>query len=300
MKKQLLTGALLLASFFAAQAQESLYTQGFEVPAEVFPTTGPRWGNYDLDGDQSGFGIFSPQAPLTALGFSGGVIGSGNFVTDEQGNITAESPNSDNVLESVAFELAEGESFYASFKLAGSPLEAGAVSPYEVYVIGDAEGAALGAATTAAEFKAAVDALTPALSGANAPASATVMNVDLTAYAGQVVSVMFRHRNGGELLNYLLMDDFTLFSGVLSTDKHAISTVSVYPNPATDVINITNTENVLVNGVTVTDLNGRTVKSAKFAGVADAQVNVSDLSAGVYMVTVTSDKGSLTKKIVKN
>jgi hypothetical protein len=78
------------------------------------------------------------------------------------------------------------------------------------------------------------------------------------------------------------------------------SKFSVSPNPANNVINITNADNMLVNGVTVTDLNGRTVKNVSFEGVASAQVNVSDLASGMYILNVTSDKGTATKKFVKN
>lgn len=83
-------------------------------------------------------------------------------------------------------------------------------------------------------------------------------------------------------------------------NENLLSNLSVFPNPANDVVNVTNAENILVNGITVTDLNGRTVKSSKFDGVANASINISDLASGVYMMTVSSDKGSMTKKIVKN
>lgn len=75
---------------------------------------------------------------------------------------------------------------------------------------------------------------------------------------------------------------------------------SVYPNPTTGIINVSNADNMLVNNVSIVDLNGRTVKSVKFNGATDAQVNISDLASGVYMMTIASDKGTTTKKIVKN
>ena len=56
---------------------------------------------------------------------------------------------------------------------------------------------------------------------------------------------------------------------------------------------------MLVNGVKITDLNGRVVKEAKLAGTAEAQINISDLASGMYMVTVSSDKGTATKKSLK-
>lgn len=74
---------------------------------------------------------------------------------------------------------------------------------------------------------------------------------------------------------------------------------SVYPNPANSVINISNTMNVVMNNVVLTDLNGRVVKSQKLDTV-DAQINVSDLATGIYMMNVNTDQGSITKKIIKN
>jgi hypothetical protein len=86
----------------------------------------------------------------------------------------------------------------------------------------------------------------------------------------------------------------------LSNNEFFSSKFSVSPNPASSVVNITNGDNMLVNGVTVTDLNGRTVKNVSFEGVASAQVNVADLASGMYIMNVTSDKGTATKKFVKN
>jgi hypothetical protein len=89
-------------------------------------------------------------------------------------------------------------------------------------------------------------------------------------------------------------------TGLAGTDSPVASQLSVFPNPANNVINVTNADNILVNGITIADLNGRTVKTVKFDGVSEAQVNVSDLASGIYMMTISSDKGTTTKKIVKN
>ena len=98
--------------------------------------------------------------------------------------------------------------------------------------------------------------------------------------------------------NFILLDTVILDSNLGSEDFLA-SQFSIYPNPASDVINIANAENILVNGVQIVDLNGRVVKSAKFNGVTEAQINISDLSSGMYLMNVSSDQGTITKKIVK-
>ena len=53
-------------------------------------------------------------------------------------------------------------------------------------------------------------------------------------------------------------------------------------------------------GFSITDLNGRTVQSVKFNNVNTAQVNISGLSAGMYLMNIASDHGNVTKKIIKN
>lgn len=78
------------------------------------------------------------------------------------------------------------------------------------------------------------------------------------------------------------------------------SKTSVYPNPTTGIVNISNDSNIVLQSVNVTDLNGRTVKTLKLDGAAEAQINISDLSAGVYTMNITSEQGSVTKKIIKN
>lgn len=74
---------------------------------------------------------------------------------------------------------------------------------------------------------------------------------------------------------------------------------SVYPNPSNNIVNIANAK-AQINGIKIVDINGRTVKANDFAGVSNVQVNISDLANGVYLMTINSDKGTVTKKIVKN
>lgn len=77
----------------------------------------------------------------------------------------------------------------------------------------------------------------------------------------------------------------------------AQNVVSVYPNPANNLVNISNTKNI--ETVSITDMNGRVVKSQKFDGVTNAQLNISDLASGVYVIDVIAEGVSTVKKIVK-
>jgi hypothetical protein len=90
------------------------------------------------------------------------------------------------------------------------------------------------------------------------------------------------------------------FTSALSTTEFLDSKFSVSPNPANDFINISNADNTSVNAISITDLNGRVVKQNKYSNVTNVQVNVFDLASGVYMMSISSDKGVVTKKIIKS
>jgi len=116
-------------------------------------------------------------------------------------------------------------------------------------------------------------------------------------YRGGVDAVTYIY---DALTTSLFVDDIAVTAQTAGLNKATATKFSVSPNPASTVINISNNDNALVNSVTVTDLNGRTVKTSQFKGITNAQLNIADLSAGIYMLNITSDKGVTTKKIVKN
>jgi hypothetical protein len=89
----------------------------------------------------------------------------------------------------------------------------------------------------------------------------------------------------------------TFWADTLSTNEFLEQAISIYPNPVGDVINISTLDSVDINILSIYDLQGRKVLNKQF--VENQQVNVSELLSGVYILEVTTDKGTLTKKIVK-
>jgi len=85
----------------------------------------------------------------------------------------------------------------------------------------------------------------------------------------------------------------------LATQDFFGSNFAVYPNPATNVLNVESKNNTELNQLQLTDINGRIVKEAKASGVS-TQINIGDLNAGVYFLKATSAQGVGTTKIVKN
>lgn len=96
----------------------------------------------------------------------------------------------------------------------------------------------------------------------------------------------------------LILDNFTV-TQTLANNEVEDSKFTTFPNPAKNVINVSNTTDALISNIEITDLNGRVVKNVKLENVADAQIPVSDLAQGVYTLKIVSDKGTAIKKVVK-
>ncbi|MGQ2982672.1 Ig-like domain-containing protein [Flavobacterium sp.] len=83
---------------------------------------------------------------------------------------------------------------------------------------------------------------------------------------------------------------------VLSAPGFELKNLMVYPNPATDILTISN-DNV-INRITVTNLIGQTVL-ATAGGGNELKVNLSELQQGTYILNVYTEKGSAALKIAK-
>ena len=77
-----------------------------------------------------------------------------------------------------------------------------------------------------------------------------------------------------------------------------ISNISIFPNPASDVLNIELLSNVNISLVEIINMQGKVVFSQKM-GYNKNSINVSCLPLGVYIVKVHSDKGITMNKFIK-
>ncbi|MDX1447350.1 T9SS type A sorting domain-containing protein, partial [Lishizhenia sp.] len=86
----------------------------------------------------------------------------------------------------------------------------------------------------------------------------------------------------------------------LSVENVEIEGISVYPNPTSDVLNIVSAGEHDALSVSVIDVNGRIVKASndKLAAGSSVQVNVSDLTTGVYLVELYNGSIKNTYRIV--
>lgn len=121
---------------------------------------------------------------------------------------------------------------------------------------------------------------------------------NLDAYAGQNVRIGINCVSDDQF--GFAVDDFIVTAASLSTDDFFRNTFTMFPNPAKDVLNISANDAVAMNTITVTDINGRTVKQQNIAGVSSTQVNVADLNTGMYFISIETEQGKGTAKFMKN
>ena len=78
------------------------------------------------------------------------------------------------------------------------------------------------------------------------------------------------------------------------SETNAQATLHIYPNPAKDELLIESGD-LKIESVEIVDITGKTIQ--QFSSVTT--INVSHLSSGIYFVKIKTDKGELTKKVIK-
>lgn len=95
---------------------------------------------------------------------------------------------------------------------------------------------------------------------------------------------------------YLIIDDLRIEANNEQEENYVegsvANSISVYPNPANDVVNI---EAEGLNNVVIFDVTGREVRALG----AETTIDISDLEAGVYFFSIETENGTAMKKLVK-
>ena len=81
----------------------------------------------------------------------------------------------------------------------------------------------------------------------------------------------------------------------LSINDNALSQLSVYPNPSSNVININTPSSVEIISTELYDVLGNVV----LKGADSKEINVSNLSTGMYLLNITTNQGSISTKVFR-
>ena len=275
--KKILFSLLALAAF-SANAQTVIYSEDFNNATDDNPPAG--WVFEDMDGDGYNFGDMY-YVPNTA-----GVPSTPISLISRSWQVDPLYP--DNTATSPLIDLTN---VTGPIKLEWKVTAANNVlwnsEKYSVYVhtLEDVYEAVLEDAV-----------FTETYTGPGGFPGIQTKTVDISSFAGQNIFVTFRHHDVTDM-DYLSLDDVTVKGEVLGLADMNASKVSVYPNPVKDEfkLNLSAAYNAGKTQVTITDLTGKKVKTFG----AGESYNVSDLSKGVYILTVTDGTNQFTQKLIK-
>ena len=125
----------------------------------------------------------------------------------------------------------------------------------------------------------------------------TEVSVDLSEYAGKDVYLAIQCVSEDAFV--FMLDDITVNKPVSSVAENAVAMLSLYPNPATEMIVISSGGSA-IEKVDIYNAAGALVYSAQSSDSSNFRYNVSSLDAGIYFAKVeTSDGAKVMRFIVK-
>lgn len=152
-------------------------------------------------------------------------------------------------------------------------------------------------------------ATSPAVGSGQFTPSATqwrTETVSLTPYLTQP-NVLLRFRGTSNYGNNLFVDNINISSTVTSTQEIGSTgnSIDVYPNPmmnnATIEVRLTETQQTTIDVFNVVGQNVLSInKGALTAGEHKINFDSSELNAGIYFVSLTTETGKITKRVVIN
>ena len=145
------------------------------------------------------------------------------------------------------------------------------------------------------------DIITP-ISGDQGASWQTLL-VDLSAYTGQAVKLRVRGVTGNSFESDIAIDDLKFTAQApLSVDGSVLEAagVTIYPNPASNTVNIINPKQLKLNEAVIYDVAGRVVKVIDLTTITDTEaINISTLENAVYVIQIKGENGEMVKKLIK-
>lgn len=86
---------------------------------------------------------------------------------------------------------------------------------------------------------------------------------------------------------------------VLSSNSFLSEKFTLFPNPITDIVNITNSGNMFVNQVEIYDVSGKSIIKQTFNNESETQLDTTALPSGTYLLHLQTNEGIAVKKLIK-
>ncbi|MDO7874212.1 family 16 glycosylhydrolase [Hymenobacter sp. ASUV-10] len=120
---------------------------------------------------------------------------------------------------------------------------------------------------------------------------------DILPLTGRARYVRVLGQRRATAYGYSLFELEVYGTAVLSNARAAEALVQVHPNPVTDVLTVENAG--AAASLTLTDVQGRVLRQQPVKPSA-ATLDLHDLPAGLYLLTVRSEMGTVVRKVLKN
>lgn len=123
------------------------------------------------------------------------------------------------------------------------------------------------------------------------------VTIDLKEYSGRDVYLAIQCVSEDAFI--FMIDDITVCGDVANENvaKNIATQLSVYPNPAKEMITI-HAQDAVINQVDILNVAGMMVYQSNALNTTDYRYSVSKLNSGIYFARVTTDKGIAVMKFV--
>lgn len=233
-----------------------------------FPPVNWSMVDYDQDGNVWHWGTNT----------SNGAIRSQSWLTNPQPDGTSLTP--ENFIITPRINLAGATNPVLSYRVAATSVSLFA-EKYQVYV------SKLG--NDVAEFVPANMLIDEILTTENGGWNYKTMTFNLASYIGEKIYIAFVHK-GSTGKDRITFDDIMVQEATSIISKPVV-TMSLYPNPASDNLNIVASSNI--RNIRVMNLLGQQVLSIANVGNEFYTLDIAKLNAGIYIVSITDANGAV-------
>jgi hypothetical protein len=95
----------------------------------------------------------------------------------------------------------------------------------------------------------------------------------------------------------VFIDNFVI-SGTLATQKFDINNVAIYPNPSNGIYNLSYGD-VTIKNIEIFDVTGKIIYQQNQLSNSEATIDITNASAGVYFVKISTENQQVVKRIIK-
>jgi len=133
------------------------------------------------------------------------------------------------------------------------------------------------------------------------PEGTPMDEITLSGYNNETYFAFYAFSDTSGVDNDLFIDNFQITASSLSdtagVEDESLITLNMYPNPVSDMLNISSQNTI--NTVEIFNVLGQKVISRQVEDTS-AEIDVSNLNAGIYLIKYEINNSIITKKFVKN